>query len=126
MRLREEADKIKQRKQADNDEERLRLEQEEENRVHFSVKQKEAYHTEWLGLQTEMALLREQMTTESSIEVQAQLDASPYFDSLQAQGVQDEIELEVRRAVIREAQRKERTMERLQLLEQEEPIHVSL
>jgi hypothetical protein len=119
MKLQQEAALIRQRKEASDEEMKLKMLQDEEERFGLSQKRKDMYYQEWYDLKTEMSALDEKMSLEISAELRAEQKASPFCNHLQAQGLQNRIEEEVEKALVRERMREKRVIERLHQMEEE-------
>ena len=117
QKLLQEAERIKRRNESTDENTRLLLCEEEEERLQMSETQKNAYYAEWYTIQAEMAALSEQNAADTNNQLRNELEESTYFHDLQARGVQESIAEEVQKAIVREKQREERTIARLNSLE---------
>mmetsp|Transcript_9817 Transcript_9817/g.16310 ORF Transcript_9817/g.16310 Transcript_9817/m.16310 type:complete len:724 (+) Transcript_9817:115-2286(+) len=118
-RLLEAADGIRKRKEANDEETKYRLLQEEEDKLKLSEKRKVAYFAEWHKIQKEISALREDVATKNNSQMQEELNSSAYFKELRTQGLQDKIAEEVSKMLAREEQREGRAAQRLQNMEEQ-------
>ena len=123
QRLRQEAEAIKQRNIALDEEGKKELIIAEENRLRMSEQQKNAYFADWQRVKLEMALLQDQVTTKVKDEISAEVEKSSYFNDIHSEGIKNKIKEEVRLALLREKERQERAQQRLNYLDDNHAAH---